>query len=178
MATKYDEEDAKFPAQAKKIQRARKQFIEKGILDTSGLAMMLGLPPDYLKQRALDENWSEIRFQSLKQRPSDATAAFEKMMQAEPDPLARHSMVADYLVSVALEFAKALSSGDLKHEDMSFLRSRIEAAKSLSEAAMDAVDLARKVRGIEEGTPSVGREEEKTLVNYEVTISPAVQDVA
>ena len=49
-----------------------------------------------------------------------------KKMLAETDPMERHAMVADFLVEMGLEFAKALSSPDLKFgTDMSFLRSKI-----------------------------------------------------
>lgn len=169
----YSQDDERFPLQADRVRRAKREFINKGGKDLSGLAMMLGLDPEYLKKRALDENWDDLRYQSLAKTPSKRLATFEKQMNREEDPLAKHAMVADFLVSLSFELAKALSSPDLKESDMRFLRSRVESARSLAEAAQSAVDIARKVRGIADGLPSTGRVEEGTHVEYEVSVKTA-----
>ena len=175
----YQDDDTQFPEQAKKIRLAKRRFVEKGATDLVNLAMMVGVDPQYLKARADAENWAEVRFQGLIATPSAKVASFEKKMLAEDDPMERHAMVADFLVEMGLDFAKALSSADLKFgQDMQFLRSKIESLRSLSEATQGAVDLARKVRGIEDGTPSAGRVTEATSIRYEVSIGPETAKIA
>ena len=106
----YQDDDTQFPEQAKKIRLAKRRFVEKGATDLVNLAMMVGVDPQYLKARADVENWAEVRFQGLIATPSAKVASFEKKMLAEDDPMERHAMVADFLVEMGLEFAKALSS--------------------------------------------------------------------
>jgi len=163
----YQEEDAQFPQQAEKVRKAKERYVEKGFDNLTALAGMLELNPEYLKKRATDEQWREIRYQWLRMMPSEENDALRAKLEQERDPLVRHQITSDFIVE-QIQSAVEASVNTSDPIELKAIRGRIELLRTAAEATERAVKTAREARGLTAGIPSAGKSKDSEEVVYKV----------
>lgn len=167
----YHEEDQAFPIQAEKVRKAKERFVERGFDNLTALAAMLELNHEYLKKRAADEDWREIRYQWLRMMPSAENDALRAKLDAERDPLVRHQIVADDTIEQIQKVLEA-SRNTTDSIEQKNLRAKIELLRTASEALERAIKTSREARGLTTGTPSANKSAESQQTRYVVVHGP------
>lgn len=175
---KYTLRDAQFPDEARKVRRARSQYIEHGFADLRNLATMMGLAPDYLLERAKDEQWDELRYTYLRTQASEATDKLRKALnKAGLDSRKRHETLGNALI----EWLEQLTLAGMNAQepaDMRLLGVKVEMVRQLSESYQRVVVPLREVLGLQEGQPSVDSSEDGREVDYKTTFKPTPNAVS
>lgn len=135
--------------------RAQRDFVEDGILPAE-LVARYGMPRLELGKRIVQSSWRTLREEYLSAGVSGG----------EISSLQLHETTADDIVSIGRAIAAQLRKAEIPEAERRELRAKAEILRTLTEAIDRATRLARDVRGMRAGVPSVPQKAETTEIEY------------